>query len=360
MEAFVMRKVVAGIFLWTGLILSAFGVGAENLKMLMIGNSYTARSWDQIDKFLAADPEVNITISRTTPPGETLAGHYDGGRTLSNFLTNFTKARAPWDIVVLQEQSQRPAEAVNSAYELNQFLYGGTNLAQIALDQGAKVILYETWARRLGHSELAPYNNDPIEMQDRLTQSYNRLGSLLGIKVAPVGEAWEDSILTNPRLELHAADGSHPNTNGAYLAAAVFYEIITGKDCRNVNYVADNQTPEEAAYLRNIAHNVLPQPNVKIDPILKDAAMEVSEEATPGTVLTVFSASPFSPEVPIRNYSICEGSTNGWFSINPSNGTVQRCFGLPLKSAHPRRAVYGELFTRPAIVFLLRPCPSFI
>jgi hypothetical protein len=42
----------------------------------------------------------------------------------------------------------------------------------------------------------------------------------------PVGYAWWTVRKQNPDIDLWQADGSHPNKNGTYLAACVFYAAI--------------------------------------------------------------------------------------------------------------------------------------
>ena len=48
----------------------------------------------------------------------------------------------------------------------------------------------------------------------------------------PVGSAWQAAWVRDPSLALYAGDGLHPSAIATYLAAAVMFERITGKDAR--------------------------------------------------------------------------------------------------------------------------------
>ena len=44
-----------------------------------------------------------------------------------------------------------------------------------------------------------------------------------------MGVAWQQSLKDDPKLVLHAKDGSHPAPAGSYLAACVFYATLLDK-----------------------------------------------------------------------------------------------------------------------------------
>ena len=96
--------------------------------------------------------------------------------------------------------------------------------ADAANKVGAKLVLYETWAR-----EVAP------ETQDSLTHVYHAAAKAVGATVAHVGEAWrgfraqEGAVPSEGHSALFRADGSHPTPVGTYLAASVMYSTLYGK-----------------------------------------------------------------------------------------------------------------------------------
>jgi hypothetical protein len=104
----------------------------------------------------------------------------------------------------------------------------------------AEVVLFNTWARYPGNQDLVDdFNNDPKEMLAFTNQGYDRIRESPGAwdhsdvtSIARVGDAWDQWYDTHgyssSSTRLHRPDGSHQNNRGAYLAAAVLFEQITG------------------------------------------------------------------------------------------------------------------------------------
>ena len=102
------------------------------------------------------------------------------------------------------------------------------------------MVLFNTWARYPGNQDLVDdFNNDPVEMQTLTNQGYDRIRQNTPqwdhsnvTSIARVGDAWQAWYDTysyaESSLRLHQPDGSHQNERGAYLAAAVLFEQITG------------------------------------------------------------------------------------------------------------------------------------
>ena len=82
---------------------------------------------------------------------------------------------------------------------------------------GAQTVLFMTWER-------------PDSIQYGVTtaniyRTFMSLGQQIGVKVAPVGQAFSLALQKSPGLILNASDG-HPTLQGTYLAACVFFGII--------------------------------------------------------------------------------------------------------------------------------------
>lgn len=52
--------------------------------------------------------------------------------------------------------------------------------------------------------------------------------------LAAAGDAWRGALAANADLPLYGADGYHPAPLGTWLAAAVVYELVTGRDVRKL------------------------------------------------------------------------------------------------------------------------------
>ncbi len=91
-------------------------------------------------------------------------------------------------------------------------------------------------------------------MQAGLRAAYQTAAGATGGVMAPVGDAWETSLANHPTVLLHSGDGSHPTIAGSYLAACMFYLVLTGQQTILAPAPAPAGLSEsEAATLRAVA-----------------------------------------------------------------------------------------------------------
>lgn len=172
------------------------------MRILFIGNSFTQRN--DLPGLIgalvtAAGLDSDFATGRVVANGAPLRQHWNAGQALESI-------RQGWDWVVLQEQSTLPVK--NAArFKDNVRLF-----VERVRESGAKLALYQTWARQ----------NAP-ETQAALTEGYNSIGAEVGAAVFPVGEVWEKVLAAHADIALHDKDGSHPSALGSYLAACVFF-----------------------------------------------------------------------------------------------------------------------------------------
>lgn len=219
---------------------AAAGSGA--IRVLFIGNSYT---------FVNDLPSLVSTID---PGGPTITTDSltAGGAQLQDHAANpevATRIQLGWDAVVLQGQSVEPLLVPS------QFFSGATALATMIAPTGATAVMFETWARVSGHDvyQESWSGGDPLAMQAGLRSAYQQAADDAGGVMAPVGDAWEQS-LAQSSITLHSNDGSHPTLAGSYLAAAVFYLVLTAQTA----YINPAPAPPglaeaDATALRNVA-----------------------------------------------------------------------------------------------------------
>jgi hypothetical protein len=135
-----------------------------------------------------------------------------------------------------QDQSEAPLLRCDALIE-----YGKRFDAEIK-KQRAKTILYETWALQ----------NKP-EQQTAISNAYEGLSRQLTARLAPVGNAWQTALRSDPKLILHDRDHKHPSATGTYLAACVFYATIFGKSPEGLPGRIGGLTSGEAQRLQAIA-----------------------------------------------------------------------------------------------------------
>jgi hypothetical protein len=158
---------------------------------------------------LANEKSISLIARKTAAGGATLEDHLNGKKKLQ---TVKLIDEGVYAAVVLQDQSQRPVEfAENTIKDIGVF-------CERIRHSGATPYLFVTWAR-----ESAP------QTQAALTKTYEQAARIHNAKVVPVGPAWERARKLNPAIRLYEKDGSHPSELGTYLAACVFFAVLTGE-----------------------------------------------------------------------------------------------------------------------------------
>ena len=211
--------------------------GKPSPSILFLGNSYTGvNNLPEIVSGIAAGiGYAKPKIAVIAPGGWTLDQHATDPQVIRN-LTPVSGTAAPWDVVVLQEQSTRPAFAEVVPQERKGFQEGMTALCgrMSALKPSPKIVLFETWARAAGtwksRSDAVGLGADPSEMQDRIRKWYEAAASQYcpGAVIARVGDFWKAYQGSGSGLALHGPDGSHPSYAGSYFAGLVIASAIYG------------------------------------------------------------------------------------------------------------------------------------
>ena len=181
--------------------------GAGKSRVLFLGNSYTYKNdlpWMVAE--LARHADVAIDVAAMTPGGATLERHWNEKEAVKVIR------KRSYDFVVLQEHSLRPLQ------EPKKMATFAARFAKEIHRREATTILFLTWARR-----------DKPETQAELTRVYREVAKKVQARIAPVGPAWAAARKQRPDLALHHEDGSHPTPAGSYLAACVFYAVLTQK-----------------------------------------------------------------------------------------------------------------------------------
>ena len=178
--------------------------GSASLKVLFIGNSFTARNnLPGLIGQLAAARGKTVEYRLISAGGASLRRHWNAGEALKAIKDGH------YDCVVLQEQSTLPVKNAQRMHESVRLFDEAIKAA------GAKTVLYMTWARR--HTP---------EAQQAISDAYLSIGKELGATVIQVGLAWKDFLGKHDEPVLHDKDQSHPSLAGSYLAACVFLAVL--------------------------------------------------------------------------------------------------------------------------------------
>ena len=236
--------------------------GGAGRHVLFVGNSFTYYNSmpELVDRLGAADRSApTISVASYTRGGWTLeeASHDDR---LESLLEE-----GAWDVVVLQEHSQllsfpagqRRRETYPFAHALDHEISSA----------GGQTVLFMTWGYRDG--DPGNYPGDTFAaMQRRLVEGYSELGAELSAPVAPVGVAWKEALRREPGVDLWAGDGEHPNTAGSYLAASVFYAMLSGKDPSRSTFTGGLE-PAKARFLRGVAWDVVSASRERLPSVIR-------------------------------------------------------------------------------------------
>ncbi|HEY3293922.1 MAG TPA: DUF4886 domain-containing protein [bacterium] len=208
-------------------------------SILFVGNSYTYFNGG-VDVhlrnlLLAAHPDSAPETSSVTVGGYTLGDHWNYDATRAAI------ASGHWEMVVLQEQSQRPQLEPDSFYYFARLMNGAI------LNVRAETAFYMTWARQF----------DP-PMIEPLAAAYDSMGRELGAQVAPCGRAFQRVATEDTTIHLYESDGSHPTVWGTYLVCCVFYAALFHESPVGISYVNDPRISDpQRAYLQTVAYETV-------------------------------------------------------------------------------------------------------
>jgi hypothetical protein len=246
------------------------------MKVLFIGNSYT--SVNDLPSLLSALADAaggqKIETDQHVVGGWTFEQHVKDKKAIEKIREK------KWDVVVLQEHSLQPILNRESMHRYARILHEEIS------KRGAKTVFYLTWARQnipemqdgadpttspslaramyqmtksVGDFD-AWCKQRKVGLTGGLNGAYFDIANELSATVAPVGIAWRGAFLSDRNVVLHQADKSHPNPQGSYLAACVFYTTLFDKspvglpgELKKGTTVLVRVAPHEAKMFQEIA-----------------------------------------------------------------------------------------------------------
>ncbi len=244
MKTVPLRAFAVVVLAW--LFVGCGGAPEPSAHVLFIGNSYTSENnLPRLFADLAQAGGRPVAVDVVAVGGATLAQHLRTPDVPSRI------AARHWDVVVIQEQSVLPAQAMQREVEMYPAV---RELVTLVRRAGARPVLLLTWGRRDGLAE-AGFRSFAA-MQADLTAGYLGIADELGVAVAPAGEAWQRRVMQGSGQALWQADGSHPSLLGSYLTGCVLYVTIYGAS--PVGLAAPGGVSrEEADQLQQLAYDLV-------------------------------------------------------------------------------------------------------
>lgn len=234
-------------------VLIASNIQATTRKVLFIGNSYVyTNDLPNVLKQMAASLGDTLIFDQHTPGGWTFENHRSDATTINKIFSQ------KWDIVILQEQSQRPAfSPAQVAKDTYKPAYSLDSMIRIN-NACTETMFFMTWGRKNGDASncvLYPPICTYEGMQQRLRDSYMQMTQDNNAVVAPVGAAWKQMRDSFPSVDLYVPDESHPSASGTYLAACVFYASIFHKNPMQTTF-NNGLSTTDANNIKRIANRV--------------------------------------------------------------------------------------------------------
>ena len=193
-------------------------------RVLFIGNSYTYyNDMPEIFARVCAKNGVAAEVESVTAGGYYLEYFLSPDDPLGKEAQNRLRGD-PYDLVVMQEQSLRPAA------EPEVFLRCAGELCALVCENGATPVFYETWAYSDENAALAENNWTHEEMQALLRDAYGRAAAENGAILVCAGDAFSKAYRAGE--DVFDPDGSHPSEKGSELIAREFYRVLIA-DRRN-------------------------------------------------------------------------------------------------------------------------------
>jgi hypothetical protein len=207
-------------------------IGAQDTtSVLFIGNSFTFMyKMPDMFKDIAASYGKNVFVQKSVKEG--MGWQYHASTRATYDAINSRK----WDVVIIQEQSNMPAQP-QSVIDKSSIPYARQLVDSIRKNsECTRIFLYMTWAYRDGNPHWSEIGNYAA-MQKRVNETYMRYADIFNLQIAPIGAVWSYVRNSYPGLNLYHKDNHHSSHLGSYLVACTFYTSIFGKSAYGCKFL---------------------------------------------------------------------------------------------------------------------------
>ncbi len=293
------------------LLISINFIYAKNIKVLVIGNSFSV---DAVENYLYELTNAGgdtIVIGNMYIGGADLKTHYDNSvsntssysyRKIVNGKTvtrnNFTLLAAiiddDWDYIALQ-QSPGDSGKYNSYFPYLTDLI--TYIKLKSINPEMKIIFHTTWAfaNDVKLTAFADYGRNQMTMYNAIIDASTRAVAISDIEfVVPAGTAIQNGR-SSSLGDTFCRDGYHLQlTFGRFTAACTWYEKLFGKSVLENSYIPPTMSYFQAKVARHAAHEAVSTPNSVTS--LAGLTNDTPVEQFTGTINISFANNPQKPE----------------------------------------------------------------
>lgn len=192
------------------------------MNILFVGNSYTIRNnLEKLFEQLCRENGKDVTADRVAVGGRKMIMFTNQEDPMTRQLQAVLEEKH-YDLVFLQEQSLQPL------LDFDAFANGMQHVAKMVSIWNPRIMLYATWARKVGSPDLETYGWTPEGMTKMLDEAYRKVAQMLGAEVSPTGLSFHKAIALAPDMELYDPDQYHPSYLGSCLVALTHYTALFG------------------------------------------------------------------------------------------------------------------------------------
>ena len=300
------KLLFAGMVLWAGII----SLSAKELKVLMIGNSFSVCVGRNLPQIVHSFPEHSLELTSAYIGGCSLDRHAKNiklaEKTPKKALYSITVwnsakpdkpvcfnsslidllNRQKYDIITIQQSS------TNSWNWKSYEPYAGELTAFVRKCQPqAEIVIQQTWAYRIDSPRFKSFGFDQSSMHEQIRDANRKLAAKYHFRVIPVGDAvqlfrkytpvkfripvkkpeypdilsnegdvvgyssWKKNAKTG-KMTI-AADPHHLNSDGHYLQACLWFAFLYGEPVSRIVWTPKGMKQDSAALLRKCAGEAL-------------------------------------------------------------------------------------------------------
>jgi len=223
-------------------------IAAQGKNLLFYGNSFSSRNGT-----VANIVQVVATEAGHATP--TIVKRFAGGQDLHYHATNAGQVAAihnalpsghTWDCVVMQGQS---TEATQTLGDPSQFRTNAVNITANVRNHSpmSKVVLYQTWARAIGHHYYPNTFATAMAMHSEIRDSYANaaadINSTFGADTAQNSAVGDGVSLLEWAPSYYEPDMYHPLPRMTLLAGMCLYSSIYNERCCDIDPDFNQATP---------------------------------------------------------------------------------------------------------------------